>query len=160
MDDKQKESIYLEYHKKVLYYISSKLFNKSDAEDLASDVFVKVYENLNKYDKKKASISTWIYTITKNTLTDYFRTHKQFEEVPDVPDESVSVEDEICNNEMLDKLSKALEKLDEREKELVILRYYENKTLKEVVSYMDISYSYAKIIQNKALESLRNFFEK
>lgn len=160
MNDEQKERIYLEYHKKVLGYLSSKLFNKSEAEDIASDIFVKVYENFDKYDEKKASISTWIYTITKNTLTDYFRTHKQFEEMPDIPDESISVEDKICNDDMLDKLAKALETLRGRERELIILRYYENKSLKEIADYLNISYSYAKIMQNKAMDKLRDFFDK
>ena len=122
--------------------------------------FLKVYENFDKYDEKKASISTWIHTITKNTLTDFFRTHKQFEEITDIPDESISVEEEICNKDMLNKLAKALEALRGRERQLIILRYYDDKSLKEVAKYMDISYSYAKILQNKAMDKLRDFFDK
>lgn len=53
MSEEQKESIYIEYHKKVLGYLSLKLFDKSYAEDLASDVFLKVYENIDKYAEKK-----------------------------------------------------------------------------------------------------------
>lgn len=77
-----------------------------------------------------------------------------------MPDEDISVEEKICNNDMLEKLAKALETLRERERQLIILRYYDEKSLKDVASRMGISYSYAKIIQNKAMDKLRDFFEK
>ena len=71
--DIEKEKIYRDYHGKVCGYIRSKINSAQDAEDITSDVFVKVYEKLDTFDETKASLSTWIYTITRNTLTDYFR---------------------------------------------------------------------------------------
>lgn len=152
-----KEKIYRDYHGKVFGYIRSKINSVQDAEDITADVFVKAFEKLDSFDESKASLSTWIYTITRNTLTDYFRTRKVFAEIPETLEDDSSVENDVCNAEMLEILANALETLDERERDIIILRFYSGKTLKEITAQMGISYAYGKVLQNKALEKLRNF---
>ncbi|MCD7867228.1 MAG: sigma-70 family RNA polymerase sigma factor [Clostridiales bacterium] len=68
-----RENLYIEYHPKVQAYIGSRVKNVHDAEDLVSQVFLKVYHNLESFDSRKASVSTWIYKITRNTVTDFFQ---------------------------------------------------------------------------------------
>lgn len=149
------EAVYREYHSKVYGYIISKINNIHDAEDLTADVFVKIYAKLDTFDESKASLSTWIYTVTKNTLTDYFRTRKVLAAMPEDVEDETSVADEVCNAEMLEKLADALETLPKRERDIIILHYYSGKTLKEIAARLDISYAYVKILQNKALGNLR-----
>lgn len=153
--DTRKEEIYREYYKKVYGYILSKINNATNAEDLTADVFLKAFEKIDTFDETKASVSTWIYTITKNTLIDYYRTRRTFDEVPETEEDGSSVEDEVCNSEMLELLARGLETLDEREREIVVLRYSSGKTLREIAAQMGISYAYVKILQNKAFAHLR-----
>ena len=68
------EQIYLQYHDKVRIYMRGKIQDPHDAEDLVSAVFMKIVQKLDSYDPAKASVSTWVYTITRNTVTDHFRT--------------------------------------------------------------------------------------
>ena len=157
--DTQKEAIYRDYHGKVSVYIRSKINSPQDAEDITSDVFLKVYEKLDTFDESKSSLSTWIYTITRNTLTDYFRTRKVFAEIPETIEDDISVEEEVCNAEMLDTLADALETIEERERDIIILRFYCGKTLREISSQMSISYAYVKVLQNNAFAKITNFFE-
>ena len=89
--DTQKEAIYRDYHGKVSGYIRSKINSPQDAEDITANVFLKVYEKLDSFDESKASLSTWIFTIARNTLIDYYRGRKVFEEVS----EEMSVSDDI-----------------------------------------------------------------
>lgn len=152
----QKEEIYKKYHGKVLGYIRSRISSPETAEDIAADVFVKVYEKLDTYDESKAALSTWIYTIAFNKLTDYFRTRRVFEEVPETFEDSACVEEEICNAETLESLSEALSKLDERKRDIIIQRFYAGKKLKDISDMMGISYSYAKVLQKQAFDELRN----
>ena len=152
-----KEKIYRDYHGKVFGYIRSKTNSLQDAEDLTADVFVKVFEKFDSFDEGKASLSTWIYTITKNTLTDFFRTGKVFAEIPENLEADSSVENDVCDAEMLEILANALESLEERERDIIILRFYSGKTLKEIVAQMGISYAYGKVLQNKAFEKMRRF---
>ncbi|MCQ2472251.1 MAG: sigma-70 family RNA polymerase sigma factor [Clostridia bacterium] len=156
--NEQMQAVYCTYHSKVCGYLRSKINNVQDIEDLAADIFVKVYEKLDTFDETKASLSTWIYTIARNTLTDFFRTHKTFEEIPQTMEGDSSIEENICNTEMLDALADALESLDERERDIIILRFYKGKTLKEISEQMGISYAYVKVLQNKAFAVMKKYF--
>ena len=151
-----KTKIYEDYHLKVLRYIQSKVNDYHLAEDLCSDVFVKVYEKLDTFDESKASISTWIFTITRNLLIDYYRTRKITVEIPD----SLTYEQDISdvNPESLETLASALKELNDRDRKLIIMHYYEGKTLKEVAQTLGISYIYAKVLHKKVLLSLKKYF--
>lgn len=151
-----KTKIYEDYHLKVLRYIQSKVNDYHLAEDLCSDVFVKVYEKLDTFDESKASISTWIFTITRNLLIDYYRTRKITVEIPD----SLTYEQDISDvdPESLETLASALKELNDRDRKLIIMHYYEGKTLKEVAQTLGISYIYAKVLHQKALLSLKKHF--
>lgn len=157
--DIQKDELYREYHAKVFGYIRSKINVSQDAEDITADVFVKIFEKLDTFDARKASLSTWIYTITKNTLTDYYRTHRVFAEIPDTLSDDSSAEDTICSAEMLELLANALNTLDERERDIIILRFYFGKTLRQISAQMGISYAYVKVLQNTAFSKLKNLLQ-
>ena len=152
-----KEQIYAEYAPKITRYIGCKLGDYSLVEDLVSIVFTKVYSHWEDFDSAKASISTWIYTIANNTLMDYYRTRKVSEEIPeDIVDESNPVDYDILTNEMLEALANALKLLPERERDLIVLHYYHNLTLKEVSQKLSMSYANVKIVHKKALDMLNN----
>lgn len=157
MTEDRKTEIYNEYYLKVRNYILSKINNFHEAEDLCSNVFVKVYEKLDTYDKSKSSISTWIFTITRNTLIDYYRIRKIHVEL----DENIIVEDDdntILTEENLEIMADALENLDDRLRNIILLHYYKGQSLKDIAEKMNISYAYAKILHQKALIKLKKYF--
>ena len=65
------ERMYEDYFK-VYNFIFYRLLHKQDTEDLVSEVFLKVARNIFSFNAQKASFNTWIFTIARNTLTDYF----------------------------------------------------------------------------------------
>ena len=157
VSEQVRNDIYAQYREKVYGYIRSRINDAQLAEDLCSDVFMKIYEKLDSFDASKASISTWIYTIARNRLTDYYRTHRAFDEIPEtLCDGEASVEETICSRKTLDALADALERLDAREREIVILRYYSGKTLREIAERMRLSYTHIKTLHRHALSALRD----
>ena len=151
----EKERLYTEYRGKVTSYIRSRIYNESDVEDLCEDVFVKAFSCADDYDPSKASVGTWIYTITKNTVIDYCRRARPTEEIPeDVPGDS-SPEDEVTNAEMLRELAGALEDLPDELTDVIVLHYYDRMPLTEIAGTLGISYGMVKIRHNKALSALR-----
>lgn len=150
------EEVYQTYHDRIVRYINGKVSNIHVAEDLTSDVFVKVYSKFADYDESKASISTWIYTIANNRVIDYYRTNHISEDI-DEQDirEDFSIEDSILREEALEELAQALGKLPERERDLIIMHYYDGINLKEISVRMKLSYSYIKILHNKSLNMLK-----
>lgn len=156
-----KEWVYNEYHGKVERYIGSKISNYSDIDDLVSTVFVKVYSALEKFDSEKASFSTWIYTISRNVVTDYYRERGAYLSAvdPDAELDDIDTPDNadssLLNNEMLEKLAEALERLPKRERDIVIFHDYKNIPLTKIAEKMSMSYANVKVVHNKALEKLR-----
>lgn len=164
--DKDKERIYLEYCDKVYAYIRGKVANPHEAEDLLSCVFVKVFQGIGRFDAKKASLSTWIYTITRNTVYDHFRlrrVHEELDRCGEFAAESGKDGDPaegILSAEELERLACALEKLPVRERDLIILHYYKEYTLKQIAKMMGMSYGNTKIVHGKALKALGKEMEK
>ena len=75
------ERIYTEYSGRVMGYIRARVRGAADAEDLHSEVFEKVMRKIDGFDPQKASMSTWIFTITRNTVIDFFRRSRPGEEL-------------------------------------------------------------------------------
>jgi len=147
--------IYEEFQPKVRAYVRGKIHDPHDAEDLVSAVFTKVVQRLDNYDPAKASVSTWVYTITRNTVTDHFRTQRTLVTLEDYMVDEQPAE---LSDDALDSLADALLALKEKARDLIVLHYYTGHTLKETAEMMGMSYINAKVIHKKALESLRAFF--
>ena len=145
--------IYEEFQPKVHAYVRGKIHDPHDAEDLVSAVFMKVVQKLDSFDPAKASVSTWVYTITRNTVTDYFRTRRSM-----VALEDYMVDETELTDDALDSLADALMSLKEKERDLIVLHYYSGHTLKTVAEMMGMSYINAKVIHKKALTSLQAFY--
>ena len=147
--------IYEEFQPKVRAYVRGKIHDPHDAEDLVSAVFMKIVQKLDSFDPVKASVSTWVYTITRNTVTDYFRTRRSMVAFEDyMVDEAPSE----LTDDVLGGLAEALMSLKEKERDLIVLHYYSGHTLKTVAEMMGMSYINAKVIHKKALTSLQAFY--
>ena len=149
------EQIYRDYHDRVLAFFRSRLSRYEDAEDLCADVFIKVYRRLPDFDRSKASLSTWIYTISRNTLTDHFRTRRETEELPENLPSPDGVDQHYLKEETLAELARALGTLPEELRDIIVLRYSENLSLTEVAQRMNLSYGMVKVKHKKALEALK-----
>ena len=153
------EEIYSKYYQKVKSYISYKVNNVQDSEDLAADVFVKVFEKYSSYDRSKAQLSTWIFTIAKNKVIDYYRKNNNFLEY----DDSLMIKEDgegIISEDNLELLALCLEKISVRERDILILHYYEDKKLKDVAEMLNLSYTYVKILHKKALINIKFMFDE
>lgn len=159
MTQSEKNDIYKQFNRKVFYYFFGKNVSEDDAEDLTANVFVKFFDKADDFDPSKSSPSTLIYRMAHNTLIDFWRVRKQHSAL----DEEIACDDTtldaILNEETLNELAQALMRLGERERALIVLVYYDNKTLKESAEILKMSYSNAKIVMKKALEQLKDFLD-
>ena len=150
--------LYTEYYDKLLHYFYSKVNQRSLAEDLCADALVKVYEKIDTFDSDKASLATWVFTVARNTLTDYYRTRRVHEELPEQLPSDSGIDDVLMQEEELDTLADALEALESRQRDIILLHYYSGLTLKEVAVRMGMSYSNVKLLHNKALAEMQRYF--
>ena len=148
------EALYDAYHDKVLAYLTSRTDSREDADDLCHDVFEQVFRSLPRYDPSKASVSTWIYQITRFTLIDYIRTRHPGERLTgNIPAED-AIEEEYIRKETLKRLAAALAALEREERDVVILRYYKGYSLTDISLLTGISYGMVKVKHKKALRRI------
>ena len=149
------ETLYAQYSSKVMGYIHARIRNRADAEDLCADVFEKVQRKLAEFDPAKASVSTWIFTITRNTVIDHYRRSKPSEELDENLSDDTELDESLLNNETLSELAGALRALPEEMRDIIVLRYYDGKPLTEVAEIMGLSYGAVKLRHQSALAKMR-----
>ena len=151
------EQLYRDFYGKVMGFVLGHIKNPSDAENLCADVFVKVGQKLDSFQPDKASLSKWIYTITRNTVIDAWRTRK---ESVDLSDELAlaseqDLEADFLRQELLERLASALEELSQEEQDILVMRYYQGFTLQKISRLMNLSYGVTKLRHSAALRFLR-----
>ncbi len=163
------ECIYSDYHDKVLSYISARIHHPHDAQDLTSEVFAKALTALATFDAQKAAVSTWLYTIANNTLRDYLRrgaTHGKYvaDVEPEVLDtllsQSAGDDERLCREAVCDALADALTALPERERQIIVLHYYDRLAHRDIAEKLCLSYANVRYLCHKAIGTLRADMER
>ena len=149
------ETLYAQYSSKVMGYIHARVRNRADAEDLCSDVFEKVQRKMGDFDPSKASVSTWVFTITRNTVIDYYRRTRPTEEPDENLADNTEIDEGLLNSESLSELAGALRALPEEMRDIIVLRYYDGKPLTEIAEMMGLSYGAVKLRHQSALAKMR-----
>lgn len=151
---KLSEKLYIDYRAPVYGYIIKTVQNPIIAEDLLSEVFLKVHSNLHLYDPQKASVSTWIYTIAHHTICSYCR-KAHLQDLPLNEDAIADEQDPVEQALLQEMLAQALETLSQREQDIIVLYYYHDLPLKDIAARLDITYTNAKFIKSRAMQKLR-----
>jgi len=128
------------------------------AEDLTSDIFLKAYERFESYNDDYA-FTTWVYTIARNHLTDYFRKNK------DVASNEIEISDERSTETMLKtnldtldsmaRLRPLLAKLPSLQQECLILKYLDELETKEIAHITGESTANVRQALSRGLKKLR-----
>ena len=109
----------------VYNYIYMLVMHRENTEDLVSDVFMKAMAHYDGFDPAKASTRTWLCTIARNCLIDYFRKNgrRKTENLEDAPEPSAVDEYEILKNPINKEVYRLLEQLSPEERELLTMIY-------------------------------------
>lgn len=115
-------------------------FPNEDTEDIIQEVFIKVYRNLNNYDPD-LKFSTWIYQITRHTVIDAIRkkharpqnVRLEDEEMVNIFRAGTDIEQETIIRDHLDKVKNIIDSLPYKYKEVMVLRFLEEKSYEEIM---------------------------
>ena len=159
------------YEKKVFSTIYYMVKNDNEVEDIAQEVFIKIYKNLGNF-KEESSLYTWIYRITVNVGIDEFKKRKKvvyLDEKIDtkdgevelqLSDDSKSPTDIAEDNDLKDKLEKCIKKLPESQRMMIILRDIKGFTYMEIAEIMKMNLGTVKSKINRARASLKELLEE
>lgn len=130
-----------------------------EAKDLTQDVFLKLFVKLASF-KGKSKFSTWLYAFTYNHCVNYVtrNTAKKFEkqsvDYADIENISEEPSEEAFNDMRIDKLKQALELVSPDEKMILLLKYQDNLSIREIESVLDIGESAVKMRVKRAKDKL------
>ncbi len=139
-----------EYEEKLLRYILRiSSVDLEEAENLLQEVFIKVYKNINSYNYK-LTFSSWIYRITHNITIDFYRKNKnkinisletedeEYVNLIEVLDAWISLEKDVHKKELIEKITQILYLLDIKYRDILILKFLENKNYSEISDILKI----------------------
>lgn len=153
------EVAYEQFYEKILAFFCRKISNRADAEDLTEEVFTYCYKNWSSYDPEKASLSTWIYLVANSRYKNYCRDHKMFVDI----DERVDIADETFDDmekalyvqELRRVLNNALENLTDRQRKIVVLKYFEGLGTDEIAGLLQSTPNNVRVQLSKALKNMK-----
>jgi len=154
------------YEGKMTAYVRRFLNNRDDAKDLVQDVFMKVYKNIKSFDTSMR-FSPWIYRIAHNesvnTIKRKVREPLNFFDPEVLFPHPVAVENPQDDAELLEMkkiLESCLDELDEKYKEVLILRYFEDMDYKDIADILKIPVVTVGVRINRGKERLRKIYEE
>ena len=141
--------------------------NKEEAEDLTHDVFIRLFVKLKTF-KGNSKFSTWLYSFTYNFCVNYVQrnAHKKKEKVTVVTDqikeedESQEIDDAQLFELKSEKLGKALSLIDVKEKMILLMKYQDDMSIKEISETLDIGESAVKMRIKRAKQKVVSAYEE
>ncbi|MTI01874.1 MULTISPECIES: RNA polymerase sigma factor [Alphaproteobacteria] len=132
------------------------LSNQAEAEDVAQEAMMRLWQMAPDWVPGQAKVSTWLYRVTLNLCVDLRRkkTHAALNEVAEPEDGSASVVEKMQDEARKDALQTALSQLPERQREAVVLRHIEELSNPEIAGIMDISVEAVESLTARGKRSL------
>ena len=152
-------AIYEEYFSSLFHYARLKIGDSSLAEDIVSEVFVKLIRSLGTKSAPHSHLRGWLFRVVRNEIaTHYQKVDKMkvinLEEWMPAPSES-NPDTDIGDLMEIHRMRHALRMLNDEQQEVLILRFGQRLSLKETADIMDKSISAIKSLQFRAVDTLR-----
>lgn len=154
------EILYDRYATKVYYKCLGILGDKDIAKDLAHDVMVKVFLNMATF-RGTSQFSSWVYSITYNHCMDHIRKRKRIpqeslntEDFQYLSTEEIELENKILKDLKLTQLEQLLDQLKPDDKMILLMRYQDSFSTKQIAEILSISESAVKMRLKRSRDKL------
>ena len=151
---------YVEYVSRYIYF---RVSEACDMEDLVSQVFLKAWENLDRYKIGSSPFVAWLYTIARNLVIDYYRTKKKtlsLEEAVALPSDMGGLDEEIQVRFDLEELRKALQFLTADQQQALVLKYIVGLPNESIAKAMNKQEGTVRGLQMRGLQALAKHMQE
>ncbi len=164
--DERMLAFVVQKYSKLLWKIAASILinaaSVQDVEECVADVFIYLWQYPEKYDPDKAKLSSWLSVVARSKAVDSYRriTRKREVSMEEILMESLGHAENNVADEEKDKLRSCIDELDEKEKELVMRRYYYEQKPAEIAVALDMP---KKQVENRLYyvrQKLRKMMEK
>ena len=157
--------LYDQHYPKIFGYVLKRTANLEIAQDITSEIFFKALKNLWQFRWRNIPFSSWLFRIANNEISNYFRKNK-YKTVPleSIPEpfaasnpsaEILEAEEELKRHQDFLTLQKEIFKLSVKYQEVVTLRFFDKKQIKEIAGILGKREGTIKSLLHRGLEKLR-----
>ncbi len=172
-DQKAYAELMLRYKDAIYFMLLKMVNNKEDANDLTVEAFGKAFENIEKY-RPDFAFSTWLFKIATNNCIDFIRKRRLktysidqtiesesgSESKFDFAAEVLDPEENLIKKQKNDLMRNIVDKLPVRYRQLVIMRYFDEKSYEEISAELDLPLGTVKAQLFRARDLLYNTIKK
>jgi RNA polymerase sigma-70 factor (ECF subfamily) len=158
LDSKAIGAVYDQYFSEVYRYVLYRVGDQALAEDIASDVFIRLLEAVQSGHGPQTSLKGWLIGTASHIVTDHMRRkyRRQEEEVPEsLPDLQPGPASETDRREQNRQLKEAMSKLTDEQQHVLTLRFNQGYSLEETATFMNKNVNAVKALQFRALAALQ-----
>lgn len=150
--------LYRAYVDKIYRYIFFRVGNAETADDLTSEVFLRVVESLPGYQDRNVPFLAWLYRVAHARVVDHYRREHPTEQIEEIEDRELSTEDDLDGELMTtyhqETIRTALRTLTDEQQQVIILRFVENYNLQQTAQVLGKTISAIKVMQHRAIKAL------
>jgi RNA polymerase sigma-70 factor (ECF subfamily) len=157
------DEIVKRYQRKVYTLARRILGNHEDADDIAQEVFIKLFYSLNDF-KGESSLFTWIYRITVNECKSFLRKKKikelvQIDEVANLLKFGQTPDQELFEKEERNLIERAVEKLPTKQRMIFVMRFFEDLDYQEIAKILNKPIGTLKANYFHAVKKIQKFIK-
>jgi RNA polymerase sigma-70 factor (ECF subfamily) len=148
------------YVDRIHRFIFFKVNSTSDAQDLTSETFLKLWQSL-KEGKEIKNLNSFVYTIARNLVIDFYRkraTHEQEsidrDEVREIPDKTNFLHQQEVDDQLQGVL-RGLDKLKDEYREVIVLRFLNELSISEISAVINKSGGSVRVLLHRAMKALK-----
>ena len=158
--------VYDENYNSIFSYVFRRLGNYDIAKDVTAETFLKAYQKIGFFEWRSVPISAWLFRIATNEINQYLRTlkyapacvdeaHLQLPYEAGIETEKAALEKALRENQDFSMIQKQLLLLDRKYQEVIALRFFESKSIKEISAILLKKEGTIKSLLSRGLEKLR-----
>jgi RNA polymerase sigma-70 factor, ECF subfamily len=151
-------SLYELYVERVFRHVYYHLSDRSEAEDITQEVFVRAWKAISHYKNTGAPFMAWLITIARHLITDHFRSTKRLVTLTDmgmIECEGADPEQIVADNLNRSFMRNAIMKLKGEKKDVILMRFIDGFTYEEIAKALNKSEGAVRVIQFRALKDLK-----
>ena len=145
--------LYEEHFERVYAYVLRRISNRTEAQDVTADVFQQALANLKRFQWRGAPFAAWLYRIAANAVADHFQ--RMSRQSSDPPPDSSFEEENYEDVERRAALFRSVDKLPPDQRRVIVMRFGEEKSIREIAQEIGRSEGAVKQLQWRGLQSLR-----
>lgn len=156
-------AIYKFYLSRIYRFALYLVSDEALAEDLTQEAFIKTWNYLPRFDNKKGTVQALLFTTTRNLVIDYQRKRKE-ERIPEDGESFLGGSDDVAesyvSSEQMESVRKSLSVLPKDDREVIILRYFEDMSFTEIAGVIGKEEGALRVQVHRALKILKNELSK